>query len=70
MALFLSLAFQVKVVTMFAVIKTGGKQYVVKEGDKFSVEKLELPAGQGPRSVDVVGPVHVRENHPPSSGSG
>jgi large subunit ribosomal protein L21 len=31
---------------MFAVIKTGGKQYVVKEGDKFSVEKLELPAGQ------------------------
>lgn len=46
MALFLSLAFQVKVVTMFAVIKTGGKQYVVKEGDKFSVEKLELPAGQ------------------------
>jgi large subunit ribosomal protein L21 len=31
---------------MLAVIKTGGKQYVVKEGDKFSVEKLELPAGQ------------------------
>jgi large subunit ribosomal protein L21 len=31
---------------MFAVIKTGGKQYVVKEGDKLSVEKLELPAGQ------------------------
>ncbi len=31
---------------MFAVIKTGGKQYVIKEGDKLSVEKLELPAGQ------------------------
>ncbi len=31
---------------MFAVIKTGGKQYVVKEGDTLSVEKLELPAGQ------------------------
>jgi large subunit ribosomal protein L21 len=31
---------------MFAVIKTGGKQYVVKEGDKLSVEKLDLPAGQ------------------------
>jgi len=31
---------------MFAVIKTGGKQYVVREGDSFSVEKLDLPAGQ------------------------
>jgi large subunit ribosomal protein L21 len=31
---------------MFAVIKTGGKQYVVKEGDSLSVEKLDLPAGQ------------------------
>jgi large subunit ribosomal protein L21 len=31
---------------MFAVIKTGGKQYVVKESDKLSVEKLDLPAGQ------------------------
>jgi large subunit ribosomal protein L21 len=31
---------------MFAVIKTGGKQYVVKEGDKLSVEKLDLPTGQ------------------------
>ncbi len=46
MALFSALAFQVKVETMFAVIKTGGKQYVIKEGDKLSVEKLELPAGQ------------------------
>ena len=26
--------------TMFAVIKTGGKQYVVKEGDTLNVEKL------------------------------
>jgi large subunit ribosomal protein L21 len=25
----------------FAVIKTGGKQYIVKEGDVLSVEKLE-----------------------------
>jgi large subunit ribosomal protein L21 len=46
MALFLSVELQVKVKPMFAVIKTGGKQYVVKEGDTFSVEKLELPAGQ------------------------
>ncbi|MCS7149979.1 MAG: 50S ribosomal protein L21 [Caldimicrobium sp.] len=26
---------------MFAVIKTGGKQYVVKPGDRLTVEKLE-----------------------------
>ena len=31
---------------MFAVIKTGGKQYVVKEGDVLSVEKLNAEAGQ------------------------
>ena len=31
---------------MFAVIKTGGKQYVVKEGDVLSVEKLSAEAGQ------------------------
>jgi large subunit ribosomal protein L21 len=31
--------------TMFAVIKTGGKQYVVKEGDVVEVEKLGLDAG-------------------------
>lgn len=30
---------------MFAVIKTGGKQYVVKEGDVLQVEKLGLEAG-------------------------
>lgn len=30
---------------MFAVIKTGGKQYVVREGDMFHVEKLGLGAG-------------------------
>jgi large subunit ribosomal protein L21 len=31
---------------MFAVIKTGGKQYVVKEGDVLQVEKLGVEAGQ------------------------
>ena len=31
---------------MFAVIKTGGKQYVVKEGDVLSIEKLDAEAGQ------------------------
>ena len=30
---------------MFAVIKTGGKQYKVKEGDKLTVEKLEAKVG-------------------------
>lgn len=30
---------------MFAVIKTGGKQYKVTEGDKLVVEKLEGDAG-------------------------
>lgn len=30
---------------MFAVIKTGGKQYVVKEGDLLNVEKLEAEPG-------------------------
>jgi large subunit ribosomal protein L21 len=29
---------------MQAVIKTGGKQYLVKEGDKLKVEKLEVKA--------------------------
>lgn len=31
---------------MFAVIKTGGKQYVVREGQELKVEKLELPDGE------------------------
>jgi large subunit ribosomal protein L21 len=30
---------------MLAVIKTGGKQYLVKKGDKIKVEKLEGEAG-------------------------
>jgi large subunit ribosomal protein L21 len=30
---------------MFAVIKTGGKQYKVREGDQFLVEKLDQPVG-------------------------
>lgn len=31
---------------MFAVIKTGGKQYKVKEGDTIKVEKLDLEEGK------------------------
>ena len=30
---------------MFAVIRTGGKQYTVKAGDKIQVEKLDLKEG-------------------------
>ena len=35
---------------MFAVVKTGGKQYKVAQGDVFQVEKLDVEAG---RSVDL-----------------
>ncbi len=31
---------------MFAVIKTGGKQYLVQPGDKIKVEKLEIEDGK------------------------
>lgn len=31
---------------MIAVIETGGKQYLIKEGDTLSVEKLPVEAGQ------------------------
>ena len=30
---------------MYAIIKTGGKQYRVSEGDVLSIEKLEVEAG-------------------------
>ncbi|MEK7115865.1 MAG: 50S ribosomal protein L21 [Patescibacteria group bacterium] len=32
--------------TMFAVIKTGGKQYLVKEGDILKIEKLDVETGK------------------------
>ena len=31
---------------MYAVIKTGGKQYRVAEGDKLKVEKLDIATGE------------------------
>lgn len=31
---------------MFAVIETGGKQYLIKTGDSLKVEKLEVEAGK------------------------
>jgi len=39
---------------MFAVIRTGGKQYVVKEGDTLSIEKLEVEPGQRLLCGDVL----------------
>lgn len=36
---------------MFAVIKTGGKQYKVAEGDVLRVEKLNPPAGGDGKEV-------------------
>ena len=30
---------------MFAIVKTGGKQYTVKENDVITVEKLDFPVG-------------------------
>ncbi len=31
---------------MLAIIKTGGKQYIVKPGDKIKIEKIEMEAGK------------------------
>ena len=42
-----------RLVTMLAVIKTGGKQYVVKEGDVLTIEKLDAEKG-GTVSLEVL----------------
>lgn len=39
---------------MIAVIKTGGKQYLVKPGDKIKVEKLEKKEGEQILFSDVL----------------
>lgn len=39
---------------MFAVIKTGGKQYKVAEGDEIIIEKLAVEAGQSVTFEDVL----------------
>lgn len=38
---------------MFAVIKTGGKQYLVREGEALKVEKLEIEVG-APVELEVL----------------
>ncbi len=39
---------------MFAVIKTGGKQYLVKEGQSFAAEKLPGNAGDAIAFAEVL----------------
>ncbi|MCL4135190.1 UNVERIFIED_CONTAM: hypothetical protein GTU68_056578 [Idotea baltica] len=39
---------------MYAVIKTGGKQYRVSAGDKLNVESLEVAEGQDVQIDDVL----------------
>ncbi len=39
---------------MFAIIKTGGKQYKVTEGDVIRLEKLDLEAGSNVDFTDVM----------------
>lgn len=39
---------------MYAVIKTGGKQYRVKQGDKIKVEKIEADQGASVNLSDVL----------------
>ncbi|MHB0912059.1 MAG: 50S ribosomal protein L21 [Armatimonadota bacterium] len=31
---------------MYAIVKTGGKQYTVRENDIIEIEKLDVPAGE------------------------
>lgn len=39
---------------MFAVVKTGGKQYTVKEGDVFKIEKIEVEQGAKHKLEEVL----------------
>ncbi|MBQ2532690.1 MAG: 50S ribosomal protein L21, partial [Lachnospiraceae bacterium] len=39
---------------MYAVIKTGGKQYKVSEGDIITIEKLESEAGDKVKFEEVL----------------
>jgi large subunit ribosomal protein L21 len=39
---------------MFAVLKTGGKQYKVAKGDVFTIEKLDAVAGESVKFADVL----------------
>ena len=43
-----------KIINKYAVIRTGGKQYLVHEGEYLSVEKLDLEAGTKFDITDVL----------------
>ncbi|MBQ3033969.1 MAG: 50S ribosomal protein L21 [Deferribacterales bacterium] len=51
---------------MFAIIKTGGKQYTVKEGDVFNVEKIQAQAGENYTFNEVL---LVSDDNTPKVGS-
>lgn len=46
--------FWYKLYIMFAIIKTGGKQYIVRQGDKIKIEKIETPEGKDVVFPDVL----------------
>jgi len=39
---------------MYAIVKTGGKQYTVRQDDVIQVEKLDVPAGEQVVLTDVL----------------
>ncbi|MHB0999949.1 MAG: 50S ribosomal protein L21 [Armatimonadota bacterium] len=39
---------------MYAVVKTGGKQYTVRENEIIQVEKLDVPVGEEVAMTDVL----------------
>jgi large subunit ribosomal protein L21 len=39
---------------MYAIIRTGGKQYRVREGDRLAIERLDLPEGSDVQFDDVL----------------
>ena len=54
----------------FAVIKTGGKQYKVSEGDRFLIEKIDKPIGAefDFEEILLVGNGGAESVHPVKSG--
>jgi len=51
---------------MYAIIKTGGKQYKVAEGDTIKVEKLDAEIGETVTFDDVKLPSSIKRNWNPS----
>jgi len=51
---FFAKLFLLNKIIMLAVIKTGGKQYIVQPGDKLKVEKLEKKEGEQFEFADVL----------------